>query len=80
MAAPVEITPADFEAEDPGLALRRHTDRCFFTVEEVVPGPERTGRPSVRGYVVDGHLIDPDDVAELRRTGAGGGALPSCTA
>jgi len=48
----------------PALALRRHTDRCFFDVEEVVEEPDG----SVRGYIVAGHLIDKDDVAELRRT------------
>ena len=46
----------------PPLALRRHTDRCFFAIEEVV----READGAVRGYVVDGILIDKDDVAELR--------------
>ena len=48
----------------PTLALRRHTDRCFFEVEEVV----READGAVRGYVVDGILIDKDDVAETRRS------------
>lgn len=74
MRPDVDITPADFEADDPRLALRRHADRCFFRVEEVVPGPGG----AVRGFVVEGVMIDPDDVAELRRTGADGGALPAC--
>jgi hypothetical protein len=42
-----------------GLAIRRHTDRCFHTVEEFVPGPHG-------GYIVQGVLIHQDDVAEVR--------------
>lgn len=79
----VDLTEADFEADDPCLALRRHTDRCFFRVEEVVPLPATRGQspgevPGVRGFLVDGVMIAADEVAELRRTGAGGGALPAC--
>lgn len=48
--------PADDE-DDPKLAIRRHTDRCFFKVEEVVEG---------QGYIVDGILIPLEDVAECR--------------
>jgi hypothetical protein len=65
------LQPADYEADDPRLALRRHTDRCFFTVEEVLP--EADG--SLRGFLVEGVLIDPDDVAELVRTDADGGPV-----
>lgn len=43
--------------EDPNLAIRRHTDRCFFKVEEVVEG---------EGYIVEGILIPLDDIAETR--------------
>jgi hypothetical protein len=48
--------------DPPPRALRRHTDRCFFPIDEVVEEPDG----SVRGYIVEGHLIDKDDVAELR--------------
>lgn len=41
----------------PGLAIRRHHDRCFHSVEEVVPG----------GYIVQGIFIDKDDVAQIRK-------------
>jgi len=58
-------TAADFEADPPALAVRRHTDRCFFAVEELLLGPDG----SLDGYVIDGPRIDPDDVAEVRRTG-----------
>lgn len=71
---PGNLTPEDFEADDPRLALRRHTDRCFFRIEEVLPHADGT----VRGFLVDGVMIDADDVAELRRTGADGGPLPAC--
>lgn len=69
-----ELTEQDFEADDPRLALRRHSDRCFFRVEEVLPHADG----SVRGFLVDGVMIDIDDVAELRRTAADGGQLPAC--
>jgi len=101
MPTVVNITPADFDADDPQLALRRHTDRCFFSVEEVVPwsgrAAERSGESGlpgvsaainspglsselsgVRGFVVDGVMIGVEEVAELRRTDADGGPLPSC--
>ena len=55
------------ENEAPRLAIRRHTDRCFHRVEEVVTG----------GYIVEGILIPEDEVAEVRETGDDGG-LPSC--
>ncbi|MEL7088922.1 MAG: hypothetical protein AAGL98_10875 [Planctomycetota bacterium] len=71
-----EITTRDFEADDPRLALRRHTDRCFFRVEEVLPHADGT----LRGFLAEGVMIDADDVAELRRTGLDGGALPACGA
>ena len=40
----------------PGVAIRRHTDRCFLKVEELAP----------HGYIVEGIFIDEDDVAEVR--------------
>lgn len=66
----------DYDADEPRLALRRHTDRCFFRVEEVVPGPGQT----LAGFIVEGVLIDPDDVAELRPTAGDGAPLPTCGA
>lgn len=58
-----------YHTDEPGagLAIRRHTDRCFFAVEEVVH--EADG--AVRGYVVDGIMIDRGDVAEVRHGSAG---------
>ena len=53
------------------LALRRHTDRCYFTVEEVV----HHGDGSLAGFVVEGNLINPDDVADLKETGPDGGTV-----
>lgn len=54
------MTLADHDAETndhaPRLAIRRHTDRCFFEVEERAPG----------GYIVDGYFIRDDEVAEVR--------------
>jgi hypothetical protein len=44
---------------DPRLAIRRHTDRCFHRVEEIVPG-------KMGGYIVQGVLILFEDVAEVR--------------
>ena len=69
MAWEDQLTAADLDpdAAVADLALRRHTDRCFFAVEEVVPHPGG----GVRGFIVEGHLIDADDVAELRRGGSG---------
>lgn len=72
----VKLTADDFDAEEPRLALRRHTDRCFFRVEEIVPHPDGT----LRGFLIDGVMIAVEDVAELRRTDADGGALPTCDA
>lgn len=62
-----EHTGSDADA-DPRLAIRRHTDRCFHRVEEVVP----------RGYIVEGIFIDEDEVAEVRRLDADGAPLPPC--
>lgn len=62
------VVSADFSCETPPpLALRRYTDRCFFAVEEVVPASAREGG-GIRGFIVDGVLIEADDVAQLRRT------------
>ncbi|MEM7625996.1 MAG: hypothetical protein AAF333_10240 [Planctomycetota bacterium] len=69
-----ELTPDDFEADNPELALRRHADRCFFRVEEVLPYPDG----SLRGFLIDGVMVAVEDVAELRRTGPDGGELPAC--
>ncbi len=75
-----QLTPDDFAADgaaDLGLAVRRHTDRCFFAAEELVAHPDG----SFRGVIVAGHLIDADDLAEIRRTPAdrspGCGTFPS---
>lgn len=46
----------------PCLAVRRHTDRCFFAAEEAVPGPDG----ALVGYVVEGVLIPLDEIAETR--------------
>jgi|GEM_PF-3848680 len=62
-------TPADFDADPPALAIRRHTDRCFFAVDELMPGPDG----ALIGFIVEGHRIDPDDVAEVRRCDEPGG-------
>ena len=60
------------DADGPArLALRRHTDRCYFEVEEVV----HHGDGVLAGFIVDGNLIDPDDVADLKETGPDGGEL-----
>ncbi|MCX5660806.1 MAG: hypothetical protein NTW19_13955 [Planctomycetota bacterium] len=48
--------PAPDDDLDPNLAIRRHTDRCFHRVEEVVP----------EGYIVEGILIPREEVAEVR--------------
>jgi len=74
MPSLIPLTAEDFDADEPCLALRRHADRCFFRVEEVVP----YGDGSVRGFLVDGVLIAIDEVAELKRTGRDGGVLPEC--
>ena len=80
------------EADDeaPRLAIRRHTDRCFHMVEEVVHEGPIEGIPKgkvgktpgagfrgVRGYIVDGVMIDADDVAEVREVPKDG-AGPDC--
>lgn len=52
------------DGEDPKIAIRRHTDRCFFAVEEIVEG---------EGYIVDGFLIPLEDVAEVREDDGGCG-------
>jgi len=59
---------ADSEDDDPRLAVRRATDRCFHRVEEVVAG----------GYIVDGFMIDEDDVVETVQLDAEGAPLPGC--
>lgn len=51
----------------PPLAVRRHTDRCFFRVEEITPD----------GCVVEGHLFTIDEIAELREQQ--GDDAPECT-
>ena len=55
----------------PRLAVRRHTDRCYFEVEEVV----HHGDGVLAGFVVDGNLIDTDNVADVKETGPDGGEL-----
>ena len=39
----------------PHLAIRRHTDRCFFAVEQVTD----------EGYIVERVMIGRDEVAEM---------------
>lgn len=51
----------------PGVAIRRHHDRCFHVVEEVVP----------EGYIVQGVLIAHDEVAQVH-TLADGQPVPAC--
>ncbi len=68
-----------------GVAIRRHTDRCFHAIEEVVydgpPGedgtPNAKGSGTVLGYIIDGVMIDADDVAEVRHV-PDGGDHPAC--
>lgn len=50
---------AGVDPDRPGIAIRRHQDRCFHAVEEIVPG----------GYIVQGIFIDQDDVAAVRKDG-----------
>jgi len=52
----------DHDQPEGPLAVRRHTDRCFFEAEEVVHDPSG----EVAGYIVEGILWDVDDVAEVR--------------
>ncbi len=63
----------------PRIAIRRHTDRCFHEVEEVVPaGLDRAGEAvGIRGYIIDGVMIDVEDVAEVREV-LGVDGLPDC--
>jgi hypothetical protein len=56
---------------EPKVAIRRHTDRCFHRVEEVVKGKHG-------GYIVQGVLICEDDVAEVVELDGGGKPLPGC--
>jgi hypothetical protein len=56
------------DGDDPRLAIRRHSDRCFHRVEERVP----------EGYIVQGILIANDDVAEVIPLDAAGAPLPAC--
>lgn len=66
-------TPADDGDPhgDPRLAIRRHTDRCFHRVEEVVPG-------TMGGFIVEGVLILRDEVAEVVELDEQGAPLPGC--
>jgi hypothetical protein len=56
------------DADDPRLAIRRHTDRCFHRVEELAD----------EGYIVQGFLIPADEVAEVVALDAAGVPLPGC--
>jgi hypothetical protein len=51
----------------PGLAIRRTQDRCFFAVEEVV----YTGNDQLEGFIVEGHLIGIEEIADIRVETAG---------
>ncbi|MEQ9455456.1 MAG: hypothetical protein RLN76_12795 [Phycisphaeraceae bacterium] len=55
---------AAFEGDDPPLAVRRATDRCFFAVEEI----------TAEGVIVEGFLIRFDEIEEFRMTEGGGEA------
>jgi len=66
--------PSQHDDDDPRLALRRHTDRCFHRVEEVLHHADG----SLRGYIVDGVMIDAADVAETVGLDASGAPLPAC--
>ncbi len=71
------------DAEEPRrVAIRRYTDRCFHAVEEVVyAGPPGDvpggGSGEAMGYIIDGVMIDVDDVAEVRHI-PDGGDRPAC--
>ncbi len=53
------MSPRHDESDlEPRVAIRRHTDRCFHRVEEVVKGKHG-------GYIVQGVLIPEDEVAEV---------------
>lgn len=56
---------------EPRLAVRRHTDRCFHRVEEIVRGPHG-------GYIVQGVLIPFDEVAQVVPTDESQGPAPAC--
>lgn len=60
--------PADDDQPDQPMAIRRHHDRCFHLAEEVTP----------QGYIVDGILIDHDDVAEALPMDGANPQLPTC--
>jgi hypothetical protein len=60
-------TPQDAE-DDPRLAVRRDTDRCFHRVEEQTPD----------GYIVEGVLFTRDEVAEVVELDEHGVPLPRC--
>ncbi len=66
------MSPRHDESDlEPRVAIRRHTDRCFHRVEEVVKGKHG-------GYIVQGVLITEDDVAEVVELDADGQPLPGC--
>jgi len=54
---PVSPLPTGDDGDPPaGMAVRRHTDRCFHAVEEVVK----------EGFIVQGILFAKEDIAEVR--------------
>jgi hypothetical protein len=56
---------------EPKLAVRRHTDRCFHRVEEIVRGKHA-------GYIVQGVLIPLEEVAETVTLNDQGQPMPTC--
>ena len=63
------------ERESAGIAIRRHGDRCFHEVEEMVFS---AGCGGGCGYIVDGIMVMPEDVAEMVSLDAQGAAVLSC--
>lgn len=54
--------------ETPGVAIRRHTDRCFHVAEEAWPD----------GYIVQGIFIPLDDIAETCSLDSSGNPIARC--
>jgi hypothetical protein len=64
---PGDNRKADEADQTPNVAIRRHHDRCFHAVEEVV----------LEGFIVQGILIPHDEVAQVAPVEPGG-VLPAC--
>ncbi len=63
------------EPENAGIAIRRHGDRCFHAVEEMVFS---AGCGGGCGYIVDGIMVMPEDVAEMVSLDAQGKPILAC--